>query len=275
VLERLIPNFRELLKQFEGRSCPMCGVLKQREREVIERVRARSGPAFALCGPHIEMTLNGVGAPAARARRVRAAIESIIARKTGCEVCARIRRVELRLVRAIRWLDSTMRFRKAVEAAPLFCRQHANVITDGQLAQDFLQVQRAKVLHLRDALAQAELRNGEKLESLISAALAYLGRPEEQKPCLEIEPPLGDRSDLAQEFERWDEARQLKRLADLESEAASLRYRNAVLLEENRRLTLAHTAGEAIRRDLERDRQQLLEAARETDVNSLKSSNRH
>ena len=252
----------------------MCGVLKRQEREVIERVRARSGSAFALCGPHLEMTLSGVDAPAARARRARAAIESILAREAGCEVCARIRRVELRLTRAIRRLDSGMRFRKAVEAAPLFCRQHASVITDGQLAQDFAQVQRAKVLHLRDALAQAELRNAEELESLISTALAYLGRSEEQYPSLEVETPQDDRSDLTQEFERWDETRHFKRLADLESEAASLRYRNAVLSEENRRLTLAHTAGEAIRHDLERDRAQLLAVAKEIDANPLKSSRR-
>jgi hypothetical protein len=218
------------------------------------------------------MTLSGVNAPAARARRARTAIEAILANKGGCELCARLRRVELGLASAIRRLDSGMRFRKAVEAAPLFCRQHANVIADGQLAQDFAQIQRAKVIHLRDSLAQAELRNGEELESLISTALAYLGRSEEQYPSLEVEPPQDDRSDLTQEFERWDETRHFKRLADLESEAASLRYRNAVLSEENRRLTLAHTAGEAIRHDLERDREQLLAAAKAMNASPLKSS---
>jgi len=52
-----------------------------------------------------------------------------------------------------------------------------------------------------------------------------------------------------------------------------LRYRNAVLSEENRRFKLAQTAGEAIRRDLEHDREQLLAAAKQLNLNLLKSSN--
>jgi hypothetical protein len=68
------------------------------------------------------------------------------------------------------------------------------------------------------------------------------------------------------EFVKWDRERQLEYLGKLESEAASLRYRNAVLAEENRALKLARIADQSIRRDLERDREELLarEAARTT-----------
>ncbi|HTT77835.1 MAG TPA: hypothetical protein VMF50_17860, partial [Candidatus Binataceae bacterium] len=73
--------------------------------------------------------------------------------------------------------------------------------------------------------------------------------------------------------ERWDENRHFKRLADLESEAAGLRYRNAVLTQENHELKLAHIAGEALRRDLERDRAQLLASAQKRNEDPLKLSN--
>jgi hypothetical protein len=276
VLERLIPNFRELLKQFAGSSCPMCAVLKRREQEEIERVRSSSASTRVLCGPHLEMALFAVASPMARVRVTRSAIESVLADRSDCDVCSRLSQIELRLARAIRRLDGGMRFRKALESAPLFCRKHAGIVAKQDVAVNFAQVQRAKLLHLRDALAQAELRNGAEMESLILTALTYLAAPLQQEP-----PPVEvhDSSDCteneAAEFERWEEARQFKHLADLESEAAGLRYRNAVLSEENRRLKLAHVAGEAIRRDLEHDRAQLLAAAKEQDAKPLKFSSRH
>jgi hypothetical protein len=62
----------------------------------------------------------------------------------------------------------------------------------------------------------------------------------------------------AREFMQWDEEQRMAHLGNIESEVAGLRYRNAVLAEENRRLKLAYAAVEAIRHDLERDRAALL-----------------
>jgi hypothetical protein len=78
----------------------------------------------------------------------------------------------------------------------------------------------------------------------------------------------------ASEFEKWDDELQLRHLGKLESEAASLRYRNATLSEENRRLKAARVASEATRRDLERDLAQLLATAKQRDSNPQKSSSR-
>ena len=117
------------------------------------------------------------------------------------------------------------------------------------------------------------MRNGEDIESLVASALAYLGRPAERLAQLQVqESPEGAKEDT-REFERWDENRHFKRLADLESEAAGLRYRNAVLTQENHELKLAHIAGEALRRDLERDRTQLLASAQKRNEDPLKLSN--
>lgn len=271
MLERLTRDFRELLKQLERASCPMCGVLERRERGEVTGVGVPDESRFALCRPHLEMTLSGVASPALRARRARAAIESALAGESGCEVCARLSRTQLRLARAIRRLDPGIRFAKALEAAPAFCRRHARAINDGQVAGNFAPIQRAKIAGLRDTLAQAELRNGDDLESLISAALAYLGRPVERQPPPEVAEALDDEAVASQELERWDETRRVKRLAELESEVASLRYRNAVLSEENRRLRLAYVAGEAMLRDLGRDRAQLGAAADDSAANPPKS----
>jgi hypothetical protein len=168
-----------------------------------------------------------------------------------------------------------MRFTKALESAPLFCRKHVSTVAERDVAVNFAQVQRAKLLHLRDALAQAELRNAADLESLISMTLTYLAAPVEQEPPpAEVQNSADRIENEAAEFQRWDESRQFKHLADLESEVAGLRYRNAVLSEDNRRLKLAHAAGEAIRHDLEHDRAQLLSAAKGQNANLLKFSNR-
>ena len=76
-------------------------------------------------------------------------------------------------MRAIRRLDGGMRFQKALESAPLFCRKHARAIGGQNAAVNFAHVQKARLLRLRNALAQAELRNSAELESLISKTLAY------------------------------------------------------------------------------------------------------
>lgn len=274
MLERLTKNFRELLKRFEGASCPLCSVLKWREQQRLERLRASGVSTRVLCGPHLEMALSALTLGSARARLTRSAIESVLAGRSDCEVCSWLCQVELRLVRAIRRLDGGMRFQKALESAPLFCRRHVKAIAEQNSGVNFAHVQKAKLLHLRNALAQAELRNSAELESLISKTLAYLAASVEEEPSVEVRDSSDSTETDAAEFGRWEDARQLKHLSDLESEAASLRYRNAMLAEENRRLKLAHAAGEALRRDLEHDREQFIAAAKAQDPNSAKSSTR-
>lgn len=274
MLERLTKNFRELLKRFEGASCPLCSVLKWREQQRLERLRASGVSTRVLCGPHLEMALSALTIGTTRARLTRSAIESVLAGRSDCEVCSWLCQVELRLVRAIRRLDAGMRFQKALESAPLFCRRHVKVIAEQNAGVNFAHVQKAKLLHLRNALAQAELRNSAELESLISKTLAYLAASVEEEPSVEVRDSSDSTETDAAEFGRWEDARQLKHLSDLESEAASLRYRNAMLAEENRRLKLAHAAGEALRRDLEHDREQCIAAAKAQDPNSAKSSTR-
>jgi hypothetical protein len=264
MLEYLTQNFRELLRHFEGSSCPLCSVMKQREHAAAQQVRDSGAASEVLCGPHLEISLTAIVNPATRGRVTRTAIESVLADKAGCDVCTRLSRIELRLAGAIRRLDGGMRFRKALESAPLFCRKHQGAVAGQGITVNFEQVQRAKILQLRDALAQAELFNREGLEDLILRALAYLGGPLEEDLPTETQDPAGDGTEEAAEFQRWEETRQFKHLAALESEAASLRYRNAMLHEENRRLKLANVAGEAARRDLERDRAQLLAEAKGT-----------
>jgi hypothetical protein len=275
VLERLTKNFRELLKKFEGASCPLCSVLKWREQQRLERLRASGVSTRVLCGPHLEMALSALTIRTARARLTRSTIESVLAGRSDCEVCSWLRQIELRLLRAIRRLDGGMRFQKALESAPLFCRKHARAIGEQNAAVNFTHVQKAKLLRLRNALAQAELRNSAELESLISKTLAYLAAPVEQEPSAEVLDSSDSTESEVAEFGRWEDAHQFKHLSDLESEAASLRYRNAMLAEENRRLKLAHAAGEALRRDLEHDREQFIAVAKAQDPNSVKSSNRN
>lgn len=275
MLELLTKNFRELLKKFEGASCPLCSVLKWREQQRLERLRASGVSTRVLCGPHLEMALAALAIRTARARLARSAIESVLAGRPDCEVCSWLCQIELRLVRAIRGLDGGMRFQKALESAPLFCRRHVKAIAEQNAGANFAHVQKAKLLLLRNALAQAELRNSEELESLISKTLAYLAAPVDQASSAEVLEFSDSTESDAAEFGRWEDARQLKHLSDLESEAASLRYRNATLAEENRRLKLAHAAGEALRRDLEHDREQFIAAAKAQDPNSVKSSNRN
>jgi hypothetical protein len=274
LLERLTRTFRLLLSAFDGGMCPLCAVCATLKASEVERVRSESEHGTALCGKHLEACFATSDDRAARARLTRKTVEATIAGGPGCRVCERLSIVEERLARSIRRLDRRMRFRKALETAPLFCRRHANLIVSDPIAVNFAQVQGAKLQHLRDDLAQAELLNRDSLEPLTAAALTYLGSPVLEHLPLHIQDSPEASAAEGSEFEKWDDELRLQHLGKLESEAASLRYRNAMLAEENRRLKAARVAGEAIRRDLERDRSQLLAAAGEPPANSLKSPNR-
>jgi hypothetical protein len=271
VLERLTNNFRLLLSTFDGDICPLCALRTGLQKAEIECLHAKRDLSAALCATHLESYFLCTNDLPTRARATRKIVETIIAGRPACQVCEYLSRVEERLARAIRRLDNRIRFRKALELAPLFCQRHVNLVASAPLAVNFAQVQRAKLQHLRDDLAQAEILNRESLEPLTLSALAYLGGPILEQPQLQLEDSADTPAAEASEFEKWEDELQLKHLGKLESEVASLRYRNAKLSEENRRLKVARVAGEAIRRDLERDRAQLLAAAEEHGSNPLKT----
>jgi hypothetical protein len=271
VLERLKHNFRLLLSTFDGVICPLCTVRARLETPEVECLHAKGDLGAALCATHLKSYFGCTDDLSTRARVTRKIVETIIAGRPACQVCEYLSRVEERLARAIRRLDNRMRFRKALEMAPLFCQRHVNLVASDPLAVNFALVQRAKLQRLRDDLAQAEILNRDSLEPLTLSAIAYLGGPVLEQPLLQPQDSADAPVAEASEFEKWDEELQLKHLGELESEAASLRYRNATLSEENRRLKAARVASEAIRRDLERDRAQLLAAAEERDSNALKT----
>jgi hypothetical protein len=257
LLERLSHDFRSFLKALEGASCPLCVVLKAREANELTHLRGRMESRGVLCGDHLELALAAVGDSVAKARATRNSLEALLEREAGCGICTALGQVERRLARAICRFSSSMRFRKALEGASLFCLRHQTLVMDSGAAVDFSEVQRIKVTHLRDALAQAALRNSENIDLLVAQTLTYLGRDFR----LPESPPIEDSTtsdENASEFERWDEHKHFKRLADLESEAAGLRYRVAILFEENRRLNLARTASQTTLRVLEQDRRELL-----------------
>lgn len=217
------------------------------------------------------MSLDHIETFASKARLSRIDLEALLAGNSDCEICAGLARDEARLARVIRRLDGKLRFRKALERAWLICRRHARIVTEDGGAENFMQVQRAKLQHLRDALAQAELLKRDEMTSLISNALAYLGAGVSSEPLSDSDVRSDSLDGEIAHFERWDDEQQLKRLGQLESEAASLRYRNAVLSEENRALRMARVASEAIQRDLERDRSELLAAQQEANRGSHKT----
>jgi hypothetical protein len=274
VLERLKHNFRLLLSAFDGVVCPLCDVRARLETPEVERLHARGDLNAALCATHLGSYFGCTDDRSTRARVTRRIIETIIAGRPACQVCEYLSRVEERLARAIRRLDNRMRFRKALEMAPLFCQRHINLVVSDPLAVNFVEIQAAKLRHLRDDLAQAEILNRESLEPLTLSAIAYLGGPVPEQPVLQLQDSADTSAAEASEFEKWDDELQLRHLGKLESEAASLRYRNATLSEENRRLKAARVASEATRRDLERDLAQLLATAEQRDSNPQKSSSR-
>jgi hypothetical protein len=274
MLERLTSNFRLLLGTFDGDICPLCAVRARLEASELETLRAKREVSAALCATHLESYFGSSDDLSSQARVTRKIIETVIAGRSACQICEYLNRVEERLARAAVRLDSRMRFRKALEMAPLFCRRHGTLVESDPLAVNFAQVQTAKLQNLRDDLAQAEILNRDTLEPLTLSALAYLGGSVPEQPPLQLQNSADAPAAEASEFEKWDEELQFKHLSKLESEVASLRYQNAKLSEENRRLRVARVAGEAIRRDLERDRAELLAAAKEHRPNPLKIPNR-
>ncbi len=272
MLERLTHNFRLLLRAFGGAVCPLCAAREALERDEIARIRAQAGTSAALCGKHLEAYLAEAGDRVSQAWRTCKALEAVwSAGAPGCRICARLGAAETGLVHSIRRVDAGMRFRKALETAPLFCREHECLIVAGEIPENFAEVQRAKLRSLRDARAQAALCNSDEVKPLISSALAYLGQPAPGRALPDYhDNPVESANAECHIFEAWDNEQQLQHLGDLEAEAASLRYRNAVLSEENRRLKLAHAASEATRRDLEKDRAELLAAKDEIDAGSIK-----
>ena len=269
MLERLTGHFRLLLKEFDGTSCPLCAVVKIRELDQIERASAKRQSAGPLCGTHLSMALERVDGLVARARDTRSSIDTELNGALRCELCEKLSQIESRLAGSIRRLDGRMRFMKALQSAPLFCQRHATLVSKVTGAANFAEVQRAKLAHLRDALAKAALLNSEAGEPLIAAALAYFGRPVPADAPLEMEESSACQAEEASELERWDEERHFKRLATLESEAAALRYRNALLSEENHRFKLAHAAVQALREDLERDRAELIAKKNSADSSGI------
>jgi hypothetical protein len=209
VLERLKHNFRLLLGAFDGVVCPLCEVRTRLETPEVERLHARGDLNAALCASHLESYFGCTDDRSTRARVTRSIIETIIAGRPACQVCEYLSRVEERLARAIRRLDNRMRFRKALEMAPLFCQRHVNLVASDPLAVNFAQVQRAKLQHLRDDLAQAEILKRESLESLTLSAIAYLGGPVLEQPLLQLEDSADAPVAEASEFEKWDDELQL------------------------------------------------------------------
>jgi hypothetical protein len=184
--------------------------------------------------------------------------------KLDCGVCAATNSVVATLARAVHKMDSQLRFQKAIEAAPLLCNKHVTEICREGTPAHFIEVQRHKLEQLISDLAQAELRREEELPSLIARSVEHLSHPSSSADLIGqdsdsvAESEADPVDEVPKEFASWDEARRLAYLARLESEAASLRYRNAVLSEENRRFKLAQVAWDATRRDLERDRAELI-----------------
>ena len=114
--------------------------------------------------------------------------------------------------------------------------------------------------------------------TLFAKAVTYLGTPNFNHPAFsDDEETLGGESEQlaegdAREFMQWDEELRMAHSGNIEREVASLRYGNAVLAEENRRLKLAYAAVEAIRHDLECDRAALLAAKEQAGQQSVRLS---
>lgn len=266
MLERCSRSFRLFLKALENQRCPFCAVGARFEQESIERLaRERAaGEPLALCGRHLRLALKIAAELGSRKRTnlVRSVLSSDLGksgslRPPSCKICERVEAVIKTLVSAVRGLDDRMRFEKALDRAPLFCRFHAACVCVGNGASNFARIQSNKLNELSDELVQAFVRNRDTLEQLIESATTYVeGMQIDSKGGNSLEPYIGEGLVAAAEraeFERWDNEQVLKHLSDLETEVAKLRY----LVDENRRLRLAHAAVEAARSDLERERQAL------------------
>jgi hypothetical protein len=261
-------QFKLLLNAFSGERCPLCVVAATIERDKIERLARKSSDKVTLCGEHLSRLLTNHMDDEGRVALARSALGTSIDRpqRSQCTICVAAQASVQRLARAILRLDRRMRFQKALEQAPMFCRHHVLQIGGGKSPANFVCIERRKVQRLINDLAQAALRKRPELESLLAEAVVYLtaASPRAEENTTSARENLSDRTiedsleAVAREFAKWDGERQLEHLGKLESEVASLRYRNAVLDQENRALKVARIAQEAIRHDLERDRAALL-----------------
>jgi hypothetical protein len=220
-----------------------------------------------LCGAHLSALLGMTRETAVQVCAAQSALSNCMDRDgwfpLGCEICRLSERAAARLARIIRLLDRFLRFEKAIQRAPLFCCSHIVRITAGGGARNFARIQRGKLEELINEIAQAELLGRPALHALIEKAATFLGAPlpigqaaDSDADSCDAEANTPESAALA-EFARWEEEQKNAHLGRLESETASLRYRNAILSEENRRFRLAHAAVEALRRDLERERAQV------------------
>jgi hypothetical protein len=273
VLEQWTRQFRRFLAALSGPDCAFCAVEEHFSKaEIAKLVSATPPDGLELCGRHLAATLAAITDHGSRGRLARTAIASrsdALQRSTTprCQVCARRVAVQGSLARAVRRLDERVRFQKALEGAPLFCDRHAAQISAGGRAGNFVRIQVQKLSRLSDELCQAELR-GRDIEPLIAEALRAFGATrseplvEESDICTLPEPSAEELADRA--FEYWEEQRRDLLIGKLESELAALRYRNATLEEENRRLALAYNAVDRTRQELERDRSDLMRAAHQS-----------
>jgi hypothetical protein len=273
-------NFRRFLGALDGTGCPVCAVVEEAVARHLKKIAMRrSSQKRYLCGSHLGDLLDLVSDEALRVSAVQNALKASATRQASlrggrCELCELSHRMTERLACAVAAMDGRIRFEKALQSGALVCCAHVSEITGAVHAERFQQIQHQKVQALIAEIGQSRLRQRADLDALISSAISYLGLAKRERTA---PAPLGtqrariDTDGLAApvraEFESWDEARRLAHLGDIESEVASLRYRNGVLSEENRRLKLAHTADDAMRRDLERDRRELIAA-----VNNSRSS---
>jgi len=264
-------NFQRFLNALDGTDCPLCAVIDEAVRNQLGKVarhpwlRRRS-----LCATHLRLLLEFTPDAAARVSAVQDALQRSLAAPSepaiyGCELCALSQRLMYRLARMIGAMEGRIRFEKALENGPLVCAPHTRYVLGTARAERFGQIQQKKVDALSAEIAQSRLRHSGHLEELMASAVRYLGEPERERRALTD--PSSRGADIEQlaaaarsEFAGWDETKRLAHVTSIESELASLRYRNWVLAEENRRLKLAHTASEAARHDLERDRRELLVA---------------
>ncbi len=242
MLEQFKLSARELLRHFDGSCCPLCSALARQEQMAVARLAKTKSSAVPLCALHLKATSTMGKRHKELAQIVIQTLDDLCLEPgADCPICARLSLAEARMIRAIQRLDSLVRFRKALESAPPFCRKHVKHVIKAGNAENFIQVEKGKLKAMRDALAQAWLRKSAELDELTSRALALLETQSGATSLGELQDnELTEAEARAPaEFERWEAEQQLKRLGELESELASLRYRNAVLAEENRRLKLA------------------------------------
>ncbi len=267
MLGRWTRDFRRFLLALEAHKCPFCTFVIELEGDMLRNLRPRLGGSkpIALCGRHLHFALKLLSERRAHTELARSVLavhqdRNQVAGWQSCQVCEALQTRLNALAATVRRLDDRMRFEKALKQAPLFCRPHiACVLNDGSVP-NFLRIQSEKVKELNDQILQAFYRHKDVLGQLIEQAVAYAGRSDglaghpntvRKAERREIEAHKPDAENA--ELERWDNEQMLKHISDLETEVAKLRY----LVDENRRLKLARGAVEAMRRDLQCEREAL------------------